>query len=247
VIDMKRIKMNDLLNRQVSRWNVETRKPGFITDDKDPGEIPLNTIITISRQLGSGGEYVAKKVAQKLGFKVYHKKLVDEIAGKTHLRKAQIEALDEKSRQFIEEFYRALLLEPGYLTSSEYFRHLSEVVISLAHNGRAVIVGRGAHLILGSKTGLRIRFVASKECRIKRVEKFRSVDRKAAEKLVETDDEQKSQFLKKHFGKKINDPNDFDMVFNTDKISEDEAADVIIWMMKKKMREVNQKGIKPAY
>ncbi|MCE1245824.1 MAG: cytidylate kinase-like family protein [Firmicutes bacterium] len=238
---MKRVKLTDLLNRQVGKWNVETNKASIVTDDTNRTDLQLQTIITISRQLGSGGEYIAKKVAQKLGFKVYHKKLVDEIAGKANLRKAQIEALDEKSRMFIEEFYRAILLEPGYLTSSEYFKHLSEVILSIAHNGMSVIVGRGAHLILGSKTGLRIRFIASKETRIAKLVKTKKITEKEAEKLVDTDDEQKAYFLKKHFGKKFSDPGDFDLVINTDKITEDEATDIIIWLMKKKIRETSKK------
>lgn len=234
---MARVKISHLLDKQVSRFDRGVGCKCVVADDTDPPELRLNSIITFSRQLASGGEYIAQEVAKRLNFKIYHKDLVDKIANKANLRRSQVESLDEKSRQAIEEWYKAIMMEPNFLTSSEYFKHLSETVLSIAQHGRAVIVGRGANFILGERTGLRVRVIAPEKTRIERLMKIENIDEKKATKLIRASDKERRRFIKEHFGKKVDDEHDYDLIINTEKISLNEAIDMIVNLMKNRLKE----------
>ena len=232
---MKHSRVSRMVDRQFKMWSRQKKR--VITDTREPEEMPMHSIVTISRQLGSGGEYIAHQVAKKLGFKIYDKKIVDEIANKSQMLKSQVESLDERSKHFIEECYRALMMDSHFLTSSTYFKHLSEVVLAVAQHGKAVIVGRGAHFILGEKTGLRVRIISSDKNRIKRVMKKEKVDKNRAIKLIKKNDAEKGSFINLHFGQNIDTPENFDITINTDEITPDEAVDLIVWLERRKMRE----------
>lgn len=232
--------ISNLVNKQIQRWKRNKQTQKVVADTREPAEMPMHSIVTISRQWGSGGEVIAQKVARMLGFKVYDKKIVDEIANKSQMRKTQVESLDERSKHFIEECYRALMLESHFLTSSNYFKHLSEVVLSVAQHGKAVIVGRGAHFILGKKTGLRVRIFASKDTRVERIMKMENVNQRQAIKLIEKNDAEKAAFINMHFGENTDDLRYFDIAINTDQVSFDEAADLIVWLEKKKMSDTTE-------
>ncbi|MCD4782700.1 MAG: cytidylate kinase-like family protein [Candidatus Eremiobacteraeota bacterium] len=232
---MKRSRVSRMVDKQFRMWN--RKKERVVTDTREPAEMPMHSIVAISRQLGSGGEYIAHHVAKKLGFKIYDKKIVEEISNKSQMRKSQVESLDERSKHFIEECYRALMMDSHFLTSSNYFKHLSEVVLTIAQHGKAVIVGRGSHFILGEKTGLRVRIISSDKNRIRRVMKKEKVDKNKAIKLIRKNDVEKGSFIDLHFGQNIDTPENFDLIINTDEITPDEAVDLIVWLEKRKMRE----------
>ena len=239
---MKLNKFSRLVDKNLKRWDRAVKEQTTIADSREPEEMPMHSIVTISRQLGSGGEYIAQEVAKKLGFKIYDKKLVDEIADKAQMRKSQVESLDERSRFFVEECYRALMMDSHFLTSSTYFKHLSEVVLSVAQHGNAVIVGRGAHFILGGKTGLRVRIISSTNTRILRVMEEFSLDVDQAARFLKKNDMEKGSFINMHFGQNIDNPDNFDMVINTDEVTFDEAAAMIVWLEKRKMKETKAHG-----
>lgn len=243
---MNRMKISNMLNGQFKKWNSHKKKKKVITDTLEPAEMPMHSIVTLSRQMGSGGEFIGYQTAKKLGFKHYDKKLVDEIANKAQMRKTQVESLDERSRNFIEECYRAIMMDSHFLTSSSYFKHLSEVVLSIAQHGKAVIVGRGANFVLGDKTGLRVRIVSSLQKRIKRVVKKRGISEKKALEIIKRDDSQKKQFIQTHFGQDIEVCTNFDLIINTDEITLDEAVDLIVWLERRKMHEKKNHG-RPGY
>ncbi len=234
---MKRNKISHLVDKQMNRWNREKKESHVISDTLEPAEMPMHSIVTVSRQMGSGGEYIAQEVAKKLGFKIYDKKLVDEIADMSHMRKSQVESLDERSRHFVEECYRAIMLDSHFLTGSTYFKHLSEVVLSVAQHGNAVIVGRGAHFILGEKSGVRVRIISSTKTRIRRIMEELNIDENKAARLIKKNDMEKGSFVNMHFGENIDNPDNFDLVINTDEVTFDEAAAMIVWIAKRKMKE----------
>jgi len=199
---MRRSKINNMVDKQMRRWNKQ-KESKAISDTREPEEMPMHSIVTISRQLGAGGKYIAEEVAKKLGFKIYDKKIVEEIADKAQMRKSQVETLDERGRHFVEECYRALMLDSHFLTTSTYFKHLSEVVLTVAQHGDAVIVGRGAHFILGGKTGVRVRIISSMRTRIGRLMKEFNIDEAKAAKMIKKNDTEKGSFVNVHFGENI--------------------------------------------
>ncbi len=84
------------------------------------------TVITVSRQLGSGGDTIAEQVAEALGYEYIDRRLVEEIAAQTDTSTEEVEKYDEKGEGRIKHFLKRLLVpevNPGGfpLSSAAYF------------------------------------------------------------------------------------------------------------------------------
>lgn len=83
-------------------------------------------VITVSRQLGSGGDRIAERVAEELGFELVDRRLVEEIANITDTSVEEVEKYDEKGEGRVRHFLKRLLvpeMSPGGfpLSSAAYF------------------------------------------------------------------------------------------------------------------------------
>jgi len=129
--------LDDLIHKQVKRREM------VLQDKSKMGKRKMQNrpFITISREAGSGGRIVAELVAIKLGFKLYHKNLIEMTAKKAKKRKALIAGLDERDRGFMDDLVHSLL-NPEYVSEQTFIKSLCEVIISLARKGNCVILGR---------------------------------------------------------------------------------------------------------
>lgn len=103
----------------------------------------------------------------------------------------------------------------SYLSPVEYRYHLSRVVGALAHHGGAVILGRGAHLILGQGEALRVLVVAPLETRVRTVMEREALGEREARRRIVSVEADRKAFLMKHFHADFGDPTTFDIVANT--------------------------------
>ena len=136
-------------------------------------------IITISREYGSGGRYIGKLVANKLGIKLYDKEFVLKVAEETGLSKEYIED-NEQKRDILS------ILNNGYYAglnnSDELFIKESELIQKVADKESCVIVGRCADFILKDKKNVVKIFINSNmENKIKRATEFYNLDKVKAE------------------------------------------------------------------
>ena len=124
---------------------------------------------------------------------------------------------------------------------SDYAKNLISSVYTFANLGSSIFVGRGAHLILPRDRVLAARIICSDEYRIARLAGILDVEETEAEKLLDQIDREQRAFFKKAFGKKDASPYEFDLVLNSDFITEPEgAADVIKCAFKEKfLAELN--------
>ena len=139
-------------------------------------------IITISREYGSGGRYIGKLVANKLGIKLYDKEFVLKVAEETGLSKEYIED-NEQKRDILS------ILNNGYYAglnnSDELFIKESELIQKVADKESCVIVGRCADFILKDKKNVVKIFINSNmENKIKRATEFYNLDKVKAEKEI---------------------------------------------------------------
>jgi cytidylate kinase len=184
-------------------------------------------VVTISREYGSGGVFIAEKLAKKLGYDLFHQEIIQEMAQSAKISKRIVKTLDEKGLSTLDEAISALINEK-HLWPDQYLRHLMQVISTIGKHGRAVIVGRGAHVILPVEKILRVRVVCPLPHRIKNIARRLNVSGAEARKIVLKTDADRRSFIRKYFYIDASDPLTYDVVINTGRISYDTAVESII-------------------
>jgi cytidylate kinase len=187
----------------------------------------VRPFITVAREPGSGGAPVAKAVADKLGFTFVDEQIIDEIAKSTKRRRDIIHAIDEKSRNAIEDMVHSLL-NREYVDDLKYVTELVRVILTYAHRGHVVILGRGANFITPFAKGLHVNITAPYAVRMQRAKDFEGHNEKMAKKVINDVESERKGFVKQYFKHDINKCNSYDLTLNTTYFKVDEARDVII-------------------
>ena len=191
--------------------------------------------VTISRQAGSGGHAVAEILATYLQTRspqdacpwtVFDRNLVHRVLEDHNLPARLAQFMPEDRKSAIEDALEEVLgLHPP---TSTLLPKIAETVLHLAGLGHVILLGRGAHLITGALPNMfHVRLVGSVEKRAERIREVQGVSRKAALTFIEKEDRGRQRYLKKLFGKDIDDPILYDLVVNTDRFSYAEAAQLI--------------------
>ena len=114
--------------------------------------------IVISRDPGSGGRPIAKKIASKLGWQLLDKKIMIKLAAKHGLPAKEFAKIDETSRNWFADTFN-LLFNKNYLSDIRYLKHLKLLLMKSAKDGDVVIVSpnagirRGDRVVVRTKTG----------------------------------------------------------------------------------------------
>ncbi len=176
-------------------------------------------IITISREMGSGGIPIAHKVAEKLGYQLIDGEMIMEAAAAYGLSPEAVEQADEKPPHFVDT-----------LDSKQFLDlHLIELIIlEAALKGNVVIYGRGGQdLLKDVNSVLRTRIIAPFEDRVERWAEREWLDPDRARYLVRKSDQQRAGFIKYYFDRDWDDSVHYDLLINTQRLSEDKAVQVI--------------------
>ncbi|MBU2052178.1 cytidylate kinase-like family protein [Patescibacteria group bacterium] len=220
--------LDDLITRHVRRKELLLSEPSGSRKNKT-----VRPFITMSRESGSGGHLIARAVAKKLGFKLYNKKLIELTAKKSKQRKSLIESLDEKDRGFVEDLVNSML-NPDYVAEETYIKHLCQVVLSVAHKGHCVILGRGSNFITSQYGGLHVRVVAPFLVRAGYTAQYEGWSIYDARERVKEFDRARKVFIKKNFGKDPGSANYYDLVINTTYYDLEQAANIVVAAFKQK-------------
>lgn len=138
-----------------------------------------------------------------------------------------VENLDEGSRHSIKEPTERAM--PRHTFSPEtYTAQLTKTVLTIGGKGRAVIIGRGAHLLFPMERGFRVRVVAPFEIRVQRVAAGAGVERAAAGSAIGETDWQRAQFLQENFHQLDDTALLYDLVIDTSGITLDTAAEFVV-------------------
>jgi cytidylate kinase len=186
----------------------------------------LKPFITIAREPGSGGAPIAKAIADKLGFLYVDEQIVEEIARSTKRRTAIIKEIDEKNRTAIEDMVHSLL-NREYIDDVKYLTEMAKVILTYAHKGHCVILGRGANFITPFAKGLHVLITAPYKVRVQRAMDFEGHDLKTAEKVIAEVEKERNHFVKQYLRNDHSKKNSYDLVLNTTYFKVDEACDVI--------------------
>lgn len=184
-------------------------------------------MIAMTREMGSLGKDVAEGLARRTGRRVVYHEIIEPIADKMRLRRSHVERyLDGKSG--IWERLTTDKTSLSIFTADETFRFLRD-------GQTGVIRGWGAaHLLKNVPHVIRVRVCAPLETRVKRMMERLSTDNRATvESEIQLSEEAHSAITRRHFGINWRDPENYDLVLCTERLSVDECVDEIESMMKK--------------
>jgi CMP/dCMP kinase len=183
-------------------------------------------IITLSRDYGTDGRAIGEIVAKKTGLSFWDREILDVLAGQSgwKLQARMFEALDEKSQGAIDSLVADFF---GGLDKHNYFHLLPKAICTIAQED-AVIVGRGAHLILPN--AFRVKIEASLANRVKAVAASEGITEKSARQKILRIDKDRAGFIKELAGIILVDPGriEYDLRINTDHINSRNVAHIII-------------------
>jgi len=185
-------------------------------------------LIAMTREMGSLGKDVAAGIAARSGKRVVYHEIIEPIANKMRLRKSHVERfLDGKSGVW--ERLTTDRTSLSIFTADETFRFLRD-------GSTGVIRGWGAvHLLKDVPHVIRVRVCAPMETRVTRMmERLATDDRANVESEIQLSEEAHTAITKRHFGVNWRDPELYDLVLSTERLSVDECVEEVASMMQKK-------------
>jgi cytidylate kinase len=189
---------------------------------KKRSEKDYRPVVTLSRDLGSGGGEIASRLAARLGVPLYDKEILDAIAERAKVDRDLMARLDERAKDVRDSWLFGLLSGQSSFLSS-YRHHLFDVLLCIAQGG-GVIVGRGAHIVLANREAFRLRVVGSEERCASRIAMDEGLTREAAIERVHHVNKERDQSTFKLVHHHLNEAHTFDLVLNTDKLDDWDAA-----------------------
>ena len=175
--------------------------------------------ITLSEMMGTGGEKIARQVAEGMGYRFYgEEEMMRNAAEKGFL--SDFKKMDEKGPALFERFFS----ERPKISLDR----LQSVILEVAKDGNAVFFGRGSQLLLRSfDCAFHVLVIGSMEKRMERVIEQNKVGKELAEKMIQRSDHDKKSFLRFAFDEDWLNPNLYDLVLNADKLSLDSAVRMV--------------------
>jgi hypothetical protein len=113
-------------------------------------------------------------------------------------------------------------------TDSDLQVLIKQVLASIADEGSVVIASHAASFALSGEGVLRVLVTASAETRAQRLSSAKNVDSRAAERLVKQEDAGRADYLKRFYAIEREVPTHFDLVVNTDVLTPERAAGVVV-------------------
>jgi cytidylate kinase len=208
-------------------------------------------VITINRELGSGGRTVGRKLAERLGVPFYDKALINALQEKYHLTVDEIEKLKGRSHSWWAEFKRTLRIgtlqsetnyyqvkmgeEPDILTTDEMFNTEKEILNGMVADESCIVAGRsGFYVFRNHPNRLSILIQASMDFRVHRVSQKQGLTPEEARKTIEKVDKMRENYVNKYTKTSRYDPRNYDLVISADGKTEDEIVDLILFYIGQK-------------
>ncbi len=195
-------------------------------------------IITVSRQFGSGGRSVGKKLAEKLGYAYYDKELVKQVSLATGFAPEFIEEKGEyaQSRSKLSYLFTTVGTAGvmNGMTAADYLYTMQrKVILDLAEKGDCVIVGRCADYILRDRPDTLHAFIhAPVPYRAERIVRLYGESEQAPEKRL-ADKDGKRRVNYEHFtGRTWGAAENYDISLNTESIGEDACVELLYRIVK---------------
>jgi len=196
-------------------------------------------VITISRQLGSGGAYIGQQLAMKLNIFFADREIISKAAKELSTLEENLESREEKKLSFWNSFikttpqtggvYMAPISQILEFTDNELFYVESDIIKRIASEGPAVIIGRcGFDVLRHHPNHVSIFMHANSEFRNDRIQKLYNVSEDNAKKMIEKSDRERAAYCKTFTGKEWADARNYDVTVDTGKLGIDKTIEFIL-------------------
>ena len=191
-------------------------------------------IITISREFGSGGRTMGRKIAEKLGIPFYDKELVDQIAVESGFAPKFVEEHGEHSPSG--SFFSYAFAPQGVpgimngLSTADFLWNIQcNVILQLADQGPCVIVGRNADYILKDRPdALHVYVFADVPYRAERIVRLYGESEKSPEQRLSEKDKRRRVNYQHYTGRTWGMAQNYDLCLDTGVLGEDYCADIVV-------------------
>jgi cytidylate kinase len=201
-------------------------------------------VLTIDRELGSGGGLIAKKIAAWLGWKLFDEDLVAAIAAAAHVDAQVVSQYDEQSNTVLKRMAARPMRsgvnpinpidttpEKPHFFDADRMTELTRKVVEEAHiKGNCVLVGRGAQCILQHKADVFRAFVYAPFSERAHRLQLRLPPGVNVEQRIRTVDQERAEFLMQRFGKNWTNPQLYNLMLSSSE-NEDRTARVLLYAM----------------
>jgi cytidylate kinase len=215
-----------ILDRQVRKWESEKAAHVDQHGHRDRAGAPVQPILTVSRQRGSNGTLLAERLAERFGYTLLHRDVIDRICESSGYKRRIVESLDGRARSQLQLWVESVL-QGAYVDASDYLKALLEVIYSISQLGGVVVVGRGSNFILGHERGFHIRVVAPLEVRVRNLTEREGFAERDALREIEKSDHERTEWVRKACRRSIDDPLGYDLVINHLSISMESATSLV--------------------
>ena len=200
-------------------------------------------VITINREMGSGGRTVGRKLAEKLGVEFYYKSVIKGLEKKFNLTAEEVEKQKGREqgwwasikRQFTgsvvssSPFLPKVADEAELLDTDDIFKAETEILKGIAEEESCVVAGRSGFFVFRDHPNhLSILIQASMPHRVKRVANKQNLTEEEARKAIDKVDKMRENYVNKYTHSSRYDTRNYDLVISMDGMTEDNAVDIIM-------------------
>ena len=205
-------------------------------------------VITINRELGSGGRTVGRKLAERLGVEFYDKAVIKGLMEQYHLTVEEIEKLKGQKQGWWADIKRIMFVspsmhsnyyipekgsEPELLDTDQIFEAETEILKGISQEESCVVAGRsGFHVFRDHPNHVSILIQASMPFRLERLMRKQGLSEKEALRIINQVDQMRENYVKKYTGASRYDTRNYDIVIKADGKTEDEIVDLIMMYLK---------------
>jgi cytidylate kinase len=191
-------------------------------------------IITISWQIGTGGERVGTLVGERLGLPVVDDEVVEAVCEALHTGRADAADIERFVPSWTATLAVSLLATAGIpgartdLVRAECAHAAAEAVLREAARHSCVIMGRGGFALLADHPGAcHVRLVAPREWRAAQIAACDCMTAEKAQRIVAADDRNRESFVRHYYGRRLDDPANFHLVLAAERFRPERLADII--------------------
>ena len=200
-------------------------------------------VITINREMGSGGRTIGRKLADKLGVEVYYKSVIKGLEKEFNLTAEEIEK--QKGREqgwwanIKQQLTNSIMSSNPYLPqvadtaslidTDDIFKAETEILRGIADEESCVVAGRcGFYIFRNHPNHFNILIQASMPHRIKRVANKQGISEEEARKAIDMVDQMRENYVNKYTNTSRYDTRNYDLVITMDDLTEDDAVAIIL-------------------
>ena len=202
-------------------------------------------VITVSREIGSGGHTVGQILADRLNTRYCDKNLVETLEDRFNLSIEEIEKRKGEKKNWLADFFQHITPFPlakdmgadaqftqefrRDVTTDDIYKAETEILLELANEGSCVIAGRsGFYVFRNHPNHLSVFITASDTNRVQRVMRKQNMTEEAATALINDIDRKRENYIRRYTGTSRYDIRNYDLVLNADGHTEEQLVDIIL-------------------